>query len=89
MAGDVAGGLVARVLAGDRLALARLMTLVENRAPELPDAMSRLYAHTSRAHVVGITGPPGAGKSRLADAIKRGAAALNQRSASGNAFASA
>jgi len=69
VAGDVAGGLVARVLAGDRLALARLMTLVENRAPELPDVMSRLYAHTGRAHVVGITGPPGAGKSTLADAL--------------------
>ena len=69
MAGDVAGGLIARVLAGDRLALARLMTLVENRAPELPDIMSRLYAHTGRAHVVGITGPPGAGKSTLADAL--------------------
>jgi LAO/AO transport system kinase len=69
VAGDVAGDLVARVLAGDRLALARLMTLVENRAPELPDVMSRLYAHTGRAHVVGITGPPGAGKSTLADAL--------------------
>jgi len=69
VAGEVAGELVARVLAGDRLALARLMTLVENRAPELPDVMSRLYAHTGRAHVVGITGPPGAGKSTLADAL--------------------
>ena len=69
MAGDVAGRLVARVLAGDRLALARLMTLVENRAPELPDVMSQLYANTGRAHVVGITGPPGAGKSTLADAL--------------------
>ena len=69
MGGDVAGDLVARVLTGDRLALARLMTLVENRAPELPDVMSRLYAHTGRAHVVGITGPPGAGKSTLADAL--------------------
>jgi LAO/AO transport system kinase len=67
--GDVAGDLVARVLAGDRLALARLITLVENRAPELPDVMSRLYAHTGRAHVVGVTGPPGAGKSTLADAL--------------------
>ena len=69
MAGDVAGRLVARVLAGDRLALARLMTLVENRAPELPDVMSALYANTGRAHEVGITGPPGAGKSTLADAL--------------------
>jgi GTPase len=69
VAGDVATGLVDRVLAGDRLALARLMTLVENRAPELPGVMSRLYAQTGRAHVVGVTGPPGAGKSTLVDAL--------------------
>jgi LAO/AO transport system kinase len=61
--------LVQRVLAGDRLALARLMTLVENRAPELPAVMSRLYAQTGCAHVVGVTGPPGAGKSTLVDAL--------------------
>jgi LAO/AO transport system kinase len=45
------------------------MTLVENRAPELPGVMSRLYAHTGRAHVIGVTGPPGAGKSTLVDAL--------------------
>src|SRR5262249_59196036 len=45
------------------------MTLVENRAPELPEVMSRLYAHTGRAHVIGVTGPPGAGKSTLVDAL--------------------
>ena len=69
VAADVATGLVERVLVGDRLALARLMTLVENRAPELPGVMSRLYAQTGRAHVVGVTGPPGAGKSTLVDAL--------------------
>ena len=69
MAADVATGLAERVLAGDRLALARLMTLVENRAPELPGVMSRLSAHTGRAHVIGVTGPPGAGKSTLVDAL--------------------
>ena len=66
---DVASGLGERVLAGDRLALARLMTLVENRAPELPGVMSQLYPHTGRAHVIGVTGPPGAGKSTLVDAL--------------------
>src|SRR4029453_3750423 len=45
------------------------MTLVENRAPELPGVMSRLYRHTGRAHVIGVTGPPGAGKSTLVDAL--------------------
>src|SRR5947207_12146076 len=57
------------MLARDRTALARLMTLVENRAPELPAIMSRVYGHTGRAHVVGITGPPGAGKSTIADGL--------------------
>jgi LAO/AO transport system kinase len=67
------------VLAGDRLALARLMTLVENRAPELPGVMSRLFAHTGRAHVVGVTGPPGAGKSTLVDALIARLRALGRR----------
>src|SRR5215471_13920315 len=79
VAGDVATGLVDRVLAGDRVALARLMTLVENRAPELPGVMSRLYAQTGRAHVIGVTGPPGAGKSTLTDALIGGLRAEGRR----------
>jgi LAO/AO transport system kinase len=61
--------LVDRMLAGDRTALARLMTLVEGRAAAVPDIMSRVYPRTGRAHVVGITGPPGAGKSTLVDQL--------------------
>ena len=61
--------LVERMQAGDRVALARLMTLVENRAPGLPLLMSRIYPQSGHAHVVGITGPPGAGKSTLTDRI--------------------
>src|SRR3989442_7739254 len=57
------------MLARDRTALARLMTLVENRAPELPEIMSRVYGRTGHAHVIGVTGPPGAGKSTLADRL--------------------
>ncbi len=69
MARERAGELVDRLLEGDRLALARLMTVVENRSAELPSVMSRVASRTGRAHVVGVTGPPGAGKSTLVDAL--------------------
>jgi LAO/AO transport system kinase len=75
----VATELVDRLLAGDRLALARLMTLVENRSAELPVVMSRLYDRTGRAHLVGVTGPPGAGKSTLVDALIRRLRAAGRR----------
>jgi LAO/AO transport system kinase len=71
--------LVDRMLGGDRVALARLMTLVENRAPELPALMSRVYARSGHAQVVGITGPPGAGKSTLTDRITAALRAQNKR----------
>jgi len=66
---DRTEALVERMLARDRTALARLMTLVENRAPELPAIMSRVYGRTGHAHVIGVTGPPGAGKSTLTDRL--------------------
>ena len=50
---------------GDRRALARLLTAVENRTPVAEAAMRRLYPTAGRAHLVGITGPPGSGKSTL------------------------
>ncbi|MGH7322148.1 MAG: methylmalonyl Co-A mutase-associated GTPase MeaB [Candidatus Rokuibacteriota bacterium] len=62
-------GLVDRMLAGDRLALARLITLVESRSPLVPEIMRRIHPRTGRAYTVGITGPPGAGKSTLVDAL--------------------
>jgi LAO/AO transport system kinase len=52
-------------VAGDRRALARLLTAVENRSPIAEAAMRRLYPTAGRAHLVGITGPPGSGKSTL------------------------
>lgn len=61
--------LVDRMLGGDRLALARLITLVENRSPLVPEVMRRIYPRTGRAYTLGITGPPGAGKSTLVDRL--------------------
>jgi LAO/AO transport system kinase len=56
-------------VAGDRRALARLLTAVENRTPLAEAALRRLYPQAGRAHIVGITGPPGAGKSTLVAAL--------------------
>lgn len=56
-------------VAGDRLALARLLTAVENRTAVAEGAMRRLYPMAGRAHLVGITGPPGSGKSTLVAAL--------------------
>ncbi len=58
-----------RIFNGDRLAVARLMTLIENEAPEGLDALGALYEHTGRAHLIGITGAPGTGKSTLVNAL--------------------
>lgn len=63
--------LVRRLLAGERRALARVITLVESATPEGRRAIALLHQHTGRAHVVGITGGSGAGKSTLAAALAR------------------
>src|SRR4051812_11866567 len=54
---------------GDRRALARVLTAVENRSEVAEAAMRRLYPQAGRAHLVGITGPPGSGKSTLVAAL--------------------
>jgi len=61
--------LVESVLAGKRLPLARLLTLVENDAPEGRAALDQLFTHTGRAHLIGVTGSPGSGKSSLVNQI--------------------
>jgi LAO/AO transport system kinase len=57
--------LVERLLAGDRLALTRLISAVEAGREDAREAMRCLFVKTGRAHVVGVTGPPGCGKSTL------------------------
>ncbi len=61
--------LLSRFAAADRLALARLITLVENRSAGVATVMERLYVRAGNAHIVGITGPPGSGKSTLIDRL--------------------
>ena len=63
--------LVAGVRAGDHRALARAITLVENRDPGASAVVSELYPQTGGAFSVGITGPPGVGKSSLIAALVR------------------
>jgi len=62
-------GLADKVLQGDVRAAARLMRDIEDGTPVAVEALSNLYPHTGRAHVVGITGAPGVGKSTLVDTI--------------------
>jgi len=61
--------LVEAALGGDRRALARILTAVENRTPAAEAALRRLYPKAGKSHLVGITGPPGSGKSTLVSAI--------------------
>ena len=57
------------VLEGNRLALARLLTQVENNSPEGRVALAELFPHTGKAHLIGVTGAPGTGKSSLVNQI--------------------
>jgi LAO/AO transport system kinase len=68
--------LVTRILAGDRKAAARAISLIEDDAPGAAEVLDALYPATGKAYRVGITGPPGAGKSTLTAAL---AAHLRER----------
>ena len=57
------------VLEGNRLSLSRLLTQVENDSPEGRDALAELFPHTGRAHLIGVTGAPGTGKSSLVNQL--------------------
>src|SRR5437762_3491139 len=61
--------LLERFARRDLRALARLITLVDNRAAEVSTVMERIYARTGHAYIIGITGAPGAGKSTLVNQL--------------------
>ena len=61
--------LAEQILSGDRLALARAITRVERERPDAHALLSALYPHTGRAHIIGVTGAPGTGKSTLVTAL--------------------
>ncbi len=58
-----------RLLAGDPRAIARSISLIEDESPDGAALIGRIFAKTGRAYVIGITGPPGAGKSTLVDKL--------------------
>jgi LAO/AO transport system kinase len=63
--------IVERLLNGDRRALARMVTLIENESPQARHYLAELHRCAGRAHIIGVTGAPGAGKSTLATHIVR------------------
>jgi LAO/AO transport system kinase len=76
---DRTAALIERMRAGDRIALAKLMTLVENRDPETVEIMSALHQAGATPAIIGVTGPPGAGKSTLVDALIAASRARGER----------
>jgi LAO/AO transport system kinase len=58
-----------KILSGDIRSIARGISLVENGQPEAPELLKILYPSTGRAYLIGITGPPGGGKSTMVDKL--------------------
>ncbi|EFH87014.1 methylmalonyl Co-A mutase-associated GTPase MeaB [Ktedonobacter racemifer] len=63
--------IIERLLQGDRRALARMVTLIENEAPAASRYLAELHRHSGNAHIIGVTGSPGAGKSTLVARLVR------------------
>ena len=57
------------IISGKRLALSRLLTQIENDTPEGSEALNQLFPHTGGAHLIGVTGAPGTGKSSLVNRL--------------------
>ena len=74
-----AADLVEPLLAGDKRALARAISLVEDDDPEGWALVREVYPKTGRAHIVGLTGPPGVGKSTLIGALTKHARSLDRQ----------
>ncbi|MGE0448682.1 MAG: methylmalonyl Co-A mutase-associated GTPase MeaB [Vicinamibacterales bacterium] len=74
-----------RVLAGEPRAIARAISMLENEAPGAPDLLRVLFPSTGRAYVIGVTGPPGAGKSTLVDRLTAHVRSLPRTSDRGDA----
>ncbi len=71
--------LVSKVRQGNVRAIARMITLIENSEEAAQTAVSALYPSTGQAHIIGITGPPGSGKSTLVNELAKRFAAEGER----------
>jgi len=61
--------LVERILKGENVSLSRVISLVENESSQVPEIMKLIAPHLGKAHCIGVTGPPGVGKSTLVDKL--------------------
>ena len=60
---------IRRLFEGDHRALSRLISLIESQDPRGVEVMAEVYPHTGRAYCIGVTGPPGVGKSTIVDSL--------------------